>query len=189
MLPSIGPPPSSVLPPALVPRPPIHERRANMRARQRETAAATARGPASYNHPLDTPAQRRYHTARATTRNFGRVPTYLPRVKNDVLAFASASRLPQASQSHARQASARSHLPGKSGAAQGPGAPATEERRKNKQEQGQARIEKERNKLQEKRDKIAIKEAFAVIDDDGGVSSPAILPFCFVMRTFVHSGA
>ena len=150
--------------PGLLPRPPRHVRREYLHARALKSNASLTSRPSRYDRPLDMPAQRRYHTERATRRVFGRVPTYLPRVKPDVLeaAAGSCTKLQQ--------------VDAGDGTAKTSGARHTKRDRHAASKQV-SKIEARMKEMQLLRDKAAIREAFRVIDDDGGgsVEAPEVL--------------
>lgn len=159
----------AMLPPGLQPRPPRHARREYLRARalNRESLAATSRQSSSrYEHPLDRPAQRRYHTERATRRVFAHVPTYLPRVKRDVFKLA----VQESCNKHEQVDAGRGKYK-----ASAPGHPTRDQAAVSKKPM--SKIEARMQEMQLIRDKAAIREAFGVIDDDGGgsVEAPEVL--------------
>eukprot|EP01043_Picozoa_sp_COSAG02_P048450 COSAG02_NODE_4760_length_5017_cov_7.215331_3_plen_426_part_00 len=158
-----------LLPPGLQPRPPRHARREHLRARalNRRSLPATSRQPSSrHQHPLDKPAQRRYHTERATRRVFARVPTYLPRMKQDVFKPSVQESCTEHEQVEGARGTSEASAPS---------------RRRNKTDRPSkkpmSKIEARMQEMQLIRDKAAIKEAFGVIDDDGGgsVEAPEVL--------------
>ena len=153
--------------PQLVPRPPPEEHRTPPR-RRRGHATARLYADARRTQRADSSARRpKRHTARATTRNFGRVPSYLPRVGAEVLRFA------QSTHATAPAAPAARHEPPEEARASEVSATSAEDPRAGRQ----SKREQEKEKRQVKRDRRAVREAFSVIDDDGGgsVEAPEVL--------------
>lgn len=178
-------PKATAMPPGLLPRPPRHERRAHLRARraqhQRSLPATSRPSAPTYDHPFDTPAQRRHHTERATRRVFGRVPTYLPRVRRDVL-DTTASAPPAPGHDPAVATATSGGAADKAGPTVGfadtvMGGEEPRKMKKRSMTATEQKAEAQRKEMQLKRDRIAIREAFGVIDDDGGgsVEAPEVL--------------
>lgn len=166
-----------MMPLGLLPRPPRHTRREHFRARAlgQRPVPATSRLPASKcNQALDTPAQRRFHTERATRRVFGRVPTYLPRVDRNVL-----PRPVQVAKSHVQhqQVEVETGTVATEPATQQERDAAAQPKPPSSTKKRASKAEEHMKEMQLLRDKIAIREAFGVIDDDGGgsVEAPEVL--------------
>ena len=130
--------------PQLVPRPPPGEDRTPPR-RRRGHATARLYADARRTQRADSSARRpKRHTARATTRNFGRVPSYLPRVGAEVLRFA------QSTHATAPAAAAARHEPEEARASE-VSATSAEDPRAGRQ----SKREQEKEKRQVKRDRRA----------------------------------